>query len=43
VTVSLERDLERRLVAAPDLVHEPLVAGKREQALRGWEPAPLRL
>jgi hypothetical protein len=32
-SVPLERDLERRFVAAPDLLHELLVAGEREQAL----------
>ena len=31
--VALERDLERGLVARPDLVHQPLVAGEGEQPL----------
>ena len=36
--VALEDDLEGELVAAPDLLDEPVVAGKGEQPLRAKQP-----
>jgi hypothetical protein len=40
--VALERDLEGGLVPAPDLFHEPLVSGQREQPPRATWPGGSR-